>query len=124
MRAGGGALRLPVDELAIRTGAGDTSPHSVSWNAFAGGGPPGEPRSTRPATVYDDDTAERIGGVEALRYLNPRQKSGGRTIILAHKVLSVDDIADMTEVNGSEPEPKQVKHGNQVIADRLCRLPC
>ena len=24
----------------------------------------------------------------------------------------------------SEPEPKQVKHGNQVIADRLCRLPC
>ena len=25
---------------------------------------------------------------------------------------------------GSEPEPKQVKHGNQVIADRLCRLPC
>ena len=21
-------------------------------------------------------------------------------------------------------EPKQVKHGNQVIADRLCRLPC
>ena len=26
--------------------------------------------------------------------------------------------------NGSEPEPKQVKHGNQVIADRLCRLPC
>src|ERR1035437_7011488 len=26
--------------------------------------------------------------------------------------------------HGSEPEPKQVKHGNQVIADRLCRLPC
>jgi len=25
---------------------------------------------------------------------------------------------------GSEPEPKQVNHGNQVIADRLCRLPC
>jgi hypothetical protein len=25
--------------------------------------------------------------------------------------------------HGSEPEPKQVKHGNQVIADRLCRLP-
>src|SRR5450756_740209 len=24
---------------------------------------------------------------------------------------------------GSEPEPKQVKHGNQVIADRLYRLP-
>jgi hypothetical protein len=26
--------------------------------------------------------------------------------------------------HGSEPEPKQVKQGNQVIADRLCRLPC
>src|ERR1039458_2897791 len=26
--------------------------------------------------------------------------------------------------HGSEPEPSQVKHGNQVIADRLCRLPC
>ena len=25
---------------------------------------------------------------------------------------------------GSEPEPKQVKHDHQVIADRLCRLPC
>src|ERR1019366_2015501 len=25
--------------------------------------------------------------------------------------------------HGSEPEPEQVKHGNQVIADRLCRLP-
>jgi hypothetical protein len=24
---------------------------------------------------------------------------------------------------GSEPEPKQVKHGNRVIAGRLCRLP-
>ena len=26
--------------------------------------------------------------------------------------------------HGSEPEPKQVQHGNQVIADRLCRPPC
>src|ERR1039457_4047288 len=26
--------------------------------------------------------------------------------------------------HGSEPEPKQVKNGHQVIADRLCRLPC
>ena len=26
--------------------------------------------------------------------------------------------------HGSEPEPKQVQHGHQVIAERLCRLPC
>jgi hypothetical protein len=49
----------------------------------------------------------------------PFDKAGDNVHIVA---LGADGT--WVEQPGTEPEPKQVKHGNQVIADRLCRLPC